>query len=152
MQQRNIVGVIAAAPRDIAKKGVLLRKFGQEVIRVTAGKRVHGTGSIPGGVNWPREPRDRDDAAAATRADARLGRGRGGDPRAAARANRRPLRPPSAFPPRCMSWCAPDGALDLYDGVLRARDADGRILFDHFDLATRLPDLITETVVRPGPT
>ncbi|MCK7492877.1 MAG: nickel-dependent hydrogenase large subunit [Comamonadaceae bacterium] len=33
---------------DIAKQGVLLRKFGQEVIRVTAGKRVHGTGSVPG--------------------------------------------------------------------------------------------------------
>jgi NAD-reducing hydrogenase large subunit len=30
---------------------VLLRKFGQEVIRLTAGKRVHGTGAIPGGVN-----------------------------------------------------------------------------------------------------
>src|SRR5690606_14163733 len=50
VQKRNIVGVIEVHP-DIAKKGVLLRKFGQEVIRVTAGKRVHGTGSIPGGMN-----------------------------------------------------------------------------------------------------
>jgi NAD-reducing hydrogenase large subunit len=48
--QRNVVGVLAAYP-DIAQTGVLLRKFGQEVIRITAGKRVHGTGSIPGGVN-----------------------------------------------------------------------------------------------------
>jgi NAD-reducing hydrogenase large subunit len=48
--QRNIVGVAAKYP-DIAKKGILLRKFGQEVIRYTAGKRVHGTGSVPGGVN-----------------------------------------------------------------------------------------------------
>jgi NAD-reducing hydrogenase large subunit len=47
---RNIVGVVAAHP-EIAKKGVLLRKYGQEVIRMTAGKRVHGTGSVPGGVN-----------------------------------------------------------------------------------------------------
>ena len=30
---------------------MLLRKYGQEVIRHTAGKRVHGTGSVPGGVN-----------------------------------------------------------------------------------------------------
>jgi coenzyme F420-reducing hydrogenase alpha subunit len=39
---------------------VLLRKFGQEVIRITAGKRVHGTGSVPGGVNKrsPRAERD----------------------------------------------------------------------------------------------
>ena len=48
--KRNIVGIVAAYP-DIAKQGVLLRKFGQEVIRITAGKRVHGTGSIPGGMN-----------------------------------------------------------------------------------------------------
>ena len=48
--RRNIVGVVQAHP-DIARKGVLLRKFGQEVIRVTAGKQVHGTGSAPGGVN-----------------------------------------------------------------------------------------------------
>jgi NAD-reducing hydrogenase large subunit len=47
---RNIVGVVAAHP-EVAKKGVLLRKYGQEVIRMTAGKRVHGTGSVPGGVN-----------------------------------------------------------------------------------------------------
>jgi len=38
---------------------VLLRKFGQEVIRMTAGKRVHGTGSIPGGVNKSLTPEER---------------------------------------------------------------------------------------------
>jgi NAD-reducing hydrogenase large subunit len=48
--QRNIVGVAQATP-EVAKKGILLRKFGQEVIRITAGKRVHGTGAVPGGVN-----------------------------------------------------------------------------------------------------
>jgi NAD-reducing hydrogenase large subunit len=42
--RRNIVGVAAAHP-EVAKQGVLLRKFGQEVIRLTAGKRVHGTGA-----------------------------------------------------------------------------------------------------------
>ena len=57
--RRNIVGVAAAHP-EIARQGVLLRKFGQEVIRLTAGKRVHGTGAIPGGVNraLSREERD----------------------------------------------------------------------------------------------
>ena len=50
LTRRNIVGVAAGYP-DIAKQGVLLRKFGQEVIRHTAGKRIHGTGAIPGGVN-----------------------------------------------------------------------------------------------------
>ena len=53
--KRNIVGVAAAHP-ETAKRGVLLRKFGQEVIRVTAGKRVHGTGSVPGPQN-PKTPK-----------------------------------------------------------------------------------------------
>jgi len=47
---RNIVGVIDAFP-EIGRKAVLMRKFGQEVIRVTAGKKIHGTGAIPGGIN-----------------------------------------------------------------------------------------------------
>ncbi len=50
MAQRNIVGVAQAHP-EIAKKGIMLRKFGQEVIRITAGKRIHGTGAVPGGIN-----------------------------------------------------------------------------------------------------
>jgi NAD-reducing hydrogenase large subunit len=50
VRHRNIVGVIEDYP-DIAKQGVLLRKYGQEIIRMTAGKRIHGTGAIPGGVN-----------------------------------------------------------------------------------------------------
>ena len=50
VRHRNIVGVIEDSP-ELAKQGVLLRKYGQEVIRVTAGKRIHGTGAIPGGVN-----------------------------------------------------------------------------------------------------
>jgi NAD-reducing hydrogenase large subunit len=44
VRHRNIVGVIEDHP-EIAKQGVLLRKYGQEVIRLTAGKRIHGTGA-----------------------------------------------------------------------------------------------------------
>ena len=47
---RNIIGVLEDHPQ-IARQGVLLRKFGQEIIRITSGKRIHGTGAIPGGVN-----------------------------------------------------------------------------------------------------
>jgi NAD-reducing hydrogenase large subunit len=43
---RNIVGVIQDHP-ELARRGVLLRRYGQEVIRVCAGKRIHGTGASP---------------------------------------------------------------------------------------------------------
>ena len=129
VQQRNIVGVIAKHP-DIAKKGVLLRKFGQEVIRVTAGKRVHGTGSIPGGMNRhvSREDRDmlqRDIAQTLAWAE---------DAVAIAKqlhaANRELYDAFGSFRSKMLSLVRPDGALELYDGVLRARDESGAILVD----------------------
>ena len=58
--RRNIVGVALDYP-DIAKQGVLIRKFGQEVIRHTAGKRIHGTGAIPGGMNKALTQAERDE-------------------------------------------------------------------------------------------
>ena len=58
--RRNIVGVALDYP-DIAKQGVLIRKFGQEVIRHTAGKRIHGTGAIPGGMNKALTRAERDE-------------------------------------------------------------------------------------------
>ena len=48
--KRNVIGVVAAHP-DLAVQGVLMRKFGQEIIKATAGKKIHGTGAIPGGIN-----------------------------------------------------------------------------------------------------
>ena len=47
---RNIIGV-AMEHKDLAVQGVMMRKFGQEIIKATAGKKIHGTGAIPGGIN-----------------------------------------------------------------------------------------------------
>ena len=47
---RNVIGVIKKFP-DLAVQGVMMRKFGQEIIKATAGKKIHGTGAIPGGIN-----------------------------------------------------------------------------------------------------
>src|SRR5512143_3334764 len=47
---RNVIGV-ALKHKDLAVQGVLMRKFGQEIIAATAGKKIHGTGAIPGGIN-----------------------------------------------------------------------------------------------------
>src|SRR5512134_1316126 len=63
VEKRNIVGVAAEHP-DLARRGVLLRKYGQEVIRATAGKRIHGTGAIPGGVNKRVTAEERDELLA----------------------------------------------------------------------------------------
>ncbi|MCP4414204.1 MAG: Ni/Fe hydrogenase subunit alpha [Gammaproteobacteria bacterium] len=50
IQKRNVIAVIKEYP-ELALQGVKLRKYGQEIIRIICGKRVHGTGAIPGGMN-----------------------------------------------------------------------------------------------------
>ena len=126
---RNIAGVIAASP-DLARQGIALRKYGQEVIRITAGKRIHGTGSIPGGVNKAVSAAERDElrgplpelvawAEAGVHLIADLHRG-----------NRTLYDEFGTVPSSLLSLVGRDGELDLYDGVLRARDADGAIIFD----------------------
>ncbi len=47
--KRNVVGVIGQFP-EIAKKGIGLRKFGQEIIKALGGKKVHPAFAVPGGV------------------------------------------------------------------------------------------------------
>ncbi|OGB29412.1 MAG: NADP oxidoreductase [Burkholderiales bacterium RIFCSPLOWO2_12_FULL_61_40] len=129
VNRRNIVGVAQAHP-DIAKKGILLRKFGQEVIRATAGKRVHGTGSVPGGMNkhvsWEdRALLQRDVAQMLVWAQDAVDIAKQLHAQNPALYNSF-----GAFRSNMLSLVRADGALDLYDGVIRARDADGAILFD----------------------
>ena len=140
--RRNIVGVAAAHP-DVARQGVLLRKFGQEVIRLTAGKRVHGTGSVPGGVNRHLTRAERDELAAQVpqmlawceQAVDLVATLHAQQPALYARFG--------SFESSFLSIVRPDGAMDLYDGVLRARDAQGRLLLDGVSVQNYL-DLIEE--------
>jgi NAD-reducing hydrogenase large subunit len=50
VNNRNVVGLAAMNP-ELAKKGILLRKFGQEIILATAGKKIHGISAVPGGIH-----------------------------------------------------------------------------------------------------
>ena len=142
--RRNIVAVAAEQP-ELARKGVLLRKYGQEVIRVTSGKRVHGTGAIPGGVNKSLAPDERaylqEDiyrVLAWSREAVDIAR--------RLHESDRPLYDAfGTFRSSMLSIVAPDGAMDLYDGHLRARDADGQLLIDRGDCG-RYWELIFEEV------
>ena len=133
--KRNIVGVAAAFP-DLARQGVLTRKFGQEVIRHIVGKRIHGTGCIPGGMNKALTVAERD----LLRGDAdRIVAWS----REAIGLVRRLHETQPEFYDRfgesranMMGLVDADGALDFYHGGLRARDADGKTIFDHADTST----------------
>ncbi len=141
---RNVVGVIHDHP-DLARRGVLLRRYGQEVIRVCSGKRIHGCAAIPGGVNKALDNTDRELLGAdigpviqwAEEAVALMRRIflTGGER----------ARHFAAVPANTLSLVRPDGALELYDGGLRARDPKGTTIFDHApdqDYATLLHEQV----------
>lgn len=127
--RRNIIAVAQAFP-DVARQGVLLRKFGQEIIRATAGKRIHGTGAVPGGMNRHLAAEDR----ALLLADADRMVAWSAD--AVALVKRLHEADPALYdgfgtvPSGFMSLVGDDGAFELYDGRLRFRDADGAIIRD----------------------
>jgi NAD-reducing hydrogenase large subunit len=142
--RRNIVALAAEQP-ELAKKGVLLRKYGQEVIRVTAGKRVHGTGAIPGGVNKSLTAEERAYLQEDVYRVIAWSREAVDMARRLHESNRALYDGFGTFRSSMLSIVAPDGSLDFYDGRLRARDADGRILVDRGDCA-RYWELIFEEV------
>ncbi len=141
---RNVVGVIAAHP-EIATKGVLLRKYGQEVIRMTAGKRVHGTGSIPGGVNKSLSLEERAELLKGIYQMVVWSREAVGMIRQLFEQNLAEYNEFGRFRSAGMCLVRADGAMDLYHGGLRARDAGGNTLFDHYDYG-RYWDVIAEDV------
>jgi len=130
--KRNIVGVIAAYP-EVAKQGVLLRKYGQEVIRVTAGKRIHGTGSIPGGVNKNVSLEERDYLLKDIDQIIAWSRDAVGIAKNLFGQNLDLYNNFGTFKSHKLNLVRADGAMDLYHGGLRARDMDGNTLFDHYD-------------------
>jgi NAD-reducing hydrogenase large subunit len=134
---RNIIGIALTKP-DLAVQGVMMRKFGQEIIRATAGKKIHGTGAIPGGINKNLSIEERDEFL------------KGADPLNADKmvswaqdaleffkyyysANKEMIDGFAHFPSNHLSLVRKDGALDLYHGVLRAVDTDGKKILHDID-------------------
>ncbi|GAB3538438.1 Ni/Fe hydrogenase subunit alpha [Noviherbaspirillum agri] len=143
---RNIVAVARQYP-DTAKRGILLRKYGQEVIRMTSGKRVHGTGCIPGGMNKSLSIEERnalkkdiDDIVAWGVESVKMVKD-------LHRQNPGLYDHFGTFRSGMMSLSGKGGALDFYDGALRVRDDKGAILFDNVNFQQY--ETLIEEEVRP---
>jgi NAD-reducing hydrogenase large subunit len=146
---RNVIG-LALTNKELAVQGVMMRKFGQEIIRATAGKKIHGTGAIPGGINKLLSEGERDEFL------------KGADPLNADKmiewsqaaldwfkdyhkANQDFIDQYAVFPSNHLSLVRKDGAMDLYHGVLRAVDAEGKKILHDVDYQDYL-DYIDEEV------
>ena len=49
-ETRHLFGVAAVAP-EVARDGIALRRIGQQIIEILAGKRIHPAWVVPGGVS-----------------------------------------------------------------------------------------------------
>ena len=130
--RRNIAGLAIAHP-DIARQGVLLRRFGQEVIHATAGKRIHGTGAIPGGVNKSLSDAERAPLLADIYQIIGWSLGAVELARQLFEKHLDFYRDFGRCAAHTLMLVRADGAMDLYHGGLRARRCDGTTLFDHLD-------------------
>ena len=57
--KRNVFGLIAADP-DLARTGIRLRQFGQQILEVLGARKIHSAWAVPGGVRSPLSPEGRD--------------------------------------------------------------------------------------------
>jgi NAD-reducing hydrogenase large subunit len=129
---RNVIGV-AGAHRDLAVQGVMMRKYGQEIIKATAGKKIHGTGAIPGGINKNLSNAERDgflkdieQMMTWALAVVDIAKGYTVD-------HLDTLADFGTFDSNYLSLTAADGSYEIYDGGLRANTCDGETIFDHVD-------------------
>jgi len=135
--KRNIIA-LALENKELAVHGVMMRKFGQEIIAATAGKKIHGTGAIPGGINKHLSQEDKDHFL------------NGESPLNIEtmiqwslesleffhdyhEKNQALIDSFCTFPSSYLSLVRKDGALDLYHGVLRAKDAGGKMILHDVD-------------------
>jgi len=141
---RNVVGVARKHP-DLAVQGVMLRKYGQELIRATAGKKIHGTGAIPGGVNKNLSIEERDEFLKDLDQMMEWARGALKIAKDYTVENLETLAPFGSFDSNHLSLIREDGAMDLYHGNLRAIDSEGKKIFDQVDYSN-YNDYIVEEV------
>lgn len=129
---RNVFGLMASH-RDLARAGIRLRQFGQEVIEVLGGTRIHPAWAVPGGVRAPLSSEGRErllgwlpEVFATIRTTLALYRGtlpaREGDSRVF-----------GDFPSLFMGLVAPDGTWEHHGGRLRFTDGGGRIVADQIE-------------------
>lgn len=132
--KRNIIGV-ALENKELAYQGIMMRKFGQEIIRATAGKKIHGTGAIPGGINKHLEKEDKEMFLNHPEINVNKmiewAQGALEFFHDYHKKHKEIIDEFVSFPSNYLSLVRKDGALDLYHGVLRAVDHEGnKILAD----------------------
>ena len=142
--ESNLFGVLKKDPQ-LARDGIGLRKFGQQIIERLGGKRIHPAWVVPGGVSDPLSQEDRDAILKAI-PDALLIAVRSLSwLKVTMEKFRDEIASFGNFPSLFMGTVKDDGGLTFYDGKLRIVDAGGEIVANNLD-PTRYFEFLGEKV------
>ncbi len=130
--QRNVFGLIASNA-DLARAGIRLRQFGQEIIQILGGQKIHPAWAVPGGVRSPltEEGRTRirawlPEAYATTKIAFDLFK-------KTLETHKTEVQIYGNFPSLFMGLVDPDGGWEHHGGKLRFTDSSGSIIADQLD-------------------
>ena len=129
--EKRSVGAVALEHEDLARKGIQMRQFGQELIKALAGKKIHGICAIPGGVHKTFFPDERDYFLAENDTPSidtmmEWSQEVVGFIKAYHDEHFKWLDSFANYPSGHLGLVASDGALELYDGRMRAIDSSGQ--------------------------
>ncbi len=142
--KRNVFGLIASDP-ELARAGIRLRQFGQEIIEALGGKKVHPSWAVPGGVRSGITDEGRARIRARLpEAFATAGNALGLFKRILESSREEALNF-GDFPSLFMGMVTPDGTWEHHGGRLRFTDSRGALVADQVDVA-RYRDYIGEAV------
>jgi len=124
---RNVVGLAGINP-DLARKAIALRKFGQNIIYLLGGRRIHPSFAVPGGVNKALSGADRQSILAGV-AEA-MGTAEIGLNiiKEWAERNAADVAKFGVFSTGYMGLVTPNNSLELYEGAVRLVGKDGHQL------------------------
>ncbi len=128
-EKRNVIAV-AVANRELAVKGITMRKFGQEIIKAIAGKKIHGILAVPGGVYKTFTEQEREyflNGKEIENIDTMIqwSLSMVDFIKDYHEKNRKFLDEFAKFPSGHLGMVNEQGGMDLYDGKLRAIDSEG---------------------------
>ncbi len=127
--KRNIFGVMAQHPQ-LAKDGIRLRQIGQEIIETLGGKKIHPTWVVPGGVNEPLSDEKRASMLKLIPEGMTIAKRTYGFYKELVPKFQEEAKHFGSLPTLFLSLVTPKGNLEHYDGLLRIKDAQGRIVED----------------------
>jgi NAD-reducing hydrogenase large subunit len=130
--KRNVFGLIANHT-DLARAGIRLRQFGQEIIEVLGSKKIHPAWAVPGGVRSPLTHEGAEkisawlpEAFATTRVALDLFK-------QVLDTHQREVQLYGNFPSLFMGLVTPEGGWEHHGGCLRFTDSSGSIIADQID-------------------